>query len=162
MYNVDNIQPTTRAITLRRLIFKIKYRKKALNISLNTPVTQSILCVILTMSAEILESLNYTGQASKKHSFEFMFLTHQWPWNKVKVTIPVWIGRSQAMLQSCKVWKTLLKSVQEMENATFVCLFVSLLLFCFCFGQIKEHIKHLPWTHAKVKLVIYSWSSQRN
>ena len=35
-----------------------------------------------------LKLLNYRGQESKTANFKFIFLTHLWPWNKVKVIKP--------------------------------------------------------------------------
>ena len=54
----------------------------------HTRIAQFILCMNLMYVATIWH-LNNTRQeskqVSKKHNLQFIFLTHLWPWNKVKV-----------------------------------------------------------------------------
>ena len=51
-----------------------------------TPVTQSVLCLILLIYVRTTQSLNYGGQESFFFfKLQLMILTHLWPWNKVKV-----------------------------------------------------------------------------
>ena len=71
-------------------------------------ITQIILCIILLMHVATIKHLNYKGQESKTSNLQLIFLTHLWPWNKVKVikaTMNMWTPR-KVMLS--KVWKILL------------------------------------------------------
>ena len=63
--------------------------KNMLIISLKyTPVTQITLCIILSMYVANIW-LNYKGHLEYKYSVcSLLFLTHKWPWNKLKVIKP--------------------------------------------------------------------------
>ena len=52
---------------------------------IHTRVTQIILCIIFLVHVAAIRHLNYSGQESKTCNVQFIFLTHLWPWNKVKV-----------------------------------------------------------------------------
>ena len=47
-------------------------------------VTQIILCIILLMYVATIQYLNYSRRESKTCNLQFIFLTHLWPWHKVK------------------------------------------------------------------------------
>ena len=53
----------------------------------HTRVTQFILCMVFFMYISTTQHLNYSRQ-SKKHNLQFIFLTHLWLWNKVKIIKP--------------------------------------------------------------------------
>ena len=50
----------------------------------HTRAVQFIVCMILLMYVATIQHLNYSRQ-SKKYNLQFIFLTHLWPWNEVKV-----------------------------------------------------------------------------
>ena len=82
-----------------------------------------------------LRGSNYSRQEIKqefkKHNLQFIFLTHLWPWNKVKVikpTMKMWISNKVIIMQSLKDLtlttvfekKVTLKFFQTMKYASYI------------------------------------------
>ena len=98
--------PSEAHLLLRRLTFKCKIKKKKKVSLKNTPVTQSILCLIFLICVKTIQRLNCIGQELKKN-LQFMILTYLWHWNEVKVFKfgLNWQTKSKVIIMQC-LWKT--------------------------------------------------------
>ena len=82
---------TTLMVPEKILMLKFSRSQKIINyLPWTHPwVTQFKLCMIFLMYIATLQYLNNSRQESeheyKKHDLQFTFVTHLWPWNKVKV-----------------------------------------------------------------------------
>ena len=124
-----------------------------------TRVAQFILCITLLMFKATIQHLNNRRQESKQESknlnLQFRFLTHLWPWHKVKFIKPttkMYVLSKVIIMQSLK---DLAITVSEKKATLKVfCLFVS-------FSSVKI-CQLSPWTCVKIKIVVYSWCTWRN
>ena len=55
---------------------------------IHTRFTQIISCILFLTSVATIQCEIYSGQEPQKHSLQFIFRTHLWLWNKVKVNKP--------------------------------------------------------------------------
>ena len=72
-----------------------------------------ILCIMLFMYVAAIQRLNYWGQESRTRNLQFLFLTHLWPWNKIKVIKPTMKMDTLSKIIIMQSWKNLALMMSE-------------------------------------------------
>ena len=117
---------------------------------------QIILRIIFLMHVATIQHLNYSGQESQTHNLQFIFLTHPWPWSKVKVIKPkmtIYTRSKGMIMQSLKDLVLMMSEKKPMLK--FFLKHVSIKAHVHWHTSMFEHV------HTQ-KIVVYSWSAWCN